>query len=336
MPTKTSIIKCILLYFFTAHMEHAAASRGDESAVTQALAADPALLDRPCTEGLFASRTLLHCAAAKGHAALVKRLLALGADRDAHDKRGATALALARKQGHATVVELLEAPVLETSAPEPPAPAPPAPAPPAPAPPAPEPPAAASVRACAPPTDPHPLRSAHQPGHAPVDVPPPETSTKRSRDEAGGGGGREGEGAVEGGGAHNGESPNPIPAGSARSGSAAECIAPPPHKKSRAPAVGGGSASGGTSSVADPYQLALNGKWDALARLLDADPELLNRRCPTGLYAGRTLLQCAASKGHEASLASLAQQHMSSPISHTHDFPICHARILVPFVTRAS
>ena len=314
-------------------MEHAAASRGDESAVTQALAADPALLDRPCTEGLFTSRTLLHCAAAKGHAALVKRLLALGADRDAHDKRGATALALARKQGHATVVELLEAPVLETSAP-----APPAPAPPAPAPPAPEPPAAASVRACAPPTDPHPLRSAHQPGHAPVDVPPPETSTKRSRDEAGGGGGREGGGAVEGGGAHNSESPNPIPAGSARSGSAAECIAPSPHKRSRAPAVGGGSASGcgGTSSVADPYQLALNGKWDALARLLDADPELLNRRCPTGLYAGRTLLQCAASKGHEASLASLAQQHMSSPISHTHDFPICHARILVPFVTSAS
>jgi hypothetical protein len=27
---------------------------------------------------------------------------------------------------------------------------------------------------------------------------------------------------------------------------------------------------------------------------------------------------------------------MSSPISHTHDFPICHARILVPFVTSAS
>ena len=58
--------------------------------------------------GLYDSRTLLHCAAAKGHAPIVAELLRRGADRGATDKRGATAVALARKAGHEAVVALLE------------------------------------------------------------------------------------------------------------------------------------------------------------------------------------------------------------------------------------
>ena len=59
--------------------------------------------------GIFDSRRLLHGAAARGHEALVRLLLERGADAGAADKRGATAAALAAKQGHAHVAALLEA-----------------------------------------------------------------------------------------------------------------------------------------------------------------------------------------------------------------------------------
>ena len=59
--------------------------------------------------GIFDSRRLLHGAAARGHEALVRLLLARGADAGAVDKRGATAASLAAKQGHAHVAALLEA-----------------------------------------------------------------------------------------------------------------------------------------------------------------------------------------------------------------------------------
>ncbi|MFQ5927816.1 MAG: ankyrin repeat domain-containing protein [Terriglobia bacterium] len=47
-------------------------------------------------------------AAKKGDAAAVEALLAAGADVNAKDKDGMTALMLAEKEGHTTVVRLLE------------------------------------------------------------------------------------------------------------------------------------------------------------------------------------------------------------------------------------
>jgi len=77
--------------------------------VAAALDADASLLERPQVGGIFDSRRLLHGAAARGHEALVRLLLARGADAGAVDKRGATAASLAVKQGHAHVAALLEA-----------------------------------------------------------------------------------------------------------------------------------------------------------------------------------------------------------------------------------
>jgi len=85
-----------------------AATAGKAAVVTAALAADDSLIHRAQRGGLYDSRTLLHCAAAKGHAPIVAELLRRGADRGATDKRGATAVALARKAGHEAVVALLE------------------------------------------------------------------------------------------------------------------------------------------------------------------------------------------------------------------------------------
>ena len=82
---------------------------GAVAAVEAALDADPSLLETAQVGGLFDSRRLLHCAAARGHEAVVRALLARGAETGAVDKRGATAAALAAKQGHAHVAALLEA-----------------------------------------------------------------------------------------------------------------------------------------------------------------------------------------------------------------------------------
>ena len=86
------------------------AANGQLEEVCAAVRADPALLQRPMSGGLFDSRTLLHCAAARGQEALTRALLELGADPSIADKRGMTAVALAKKQGHEAVVALLGAP----------------------------------------------------------------------------------------------------------------------------------------------------------------------------------------------------------------------------------
>ena len=86
------------------------ALNGQLEEVCAAVHADPALLQRPMSGGLFDSRTLLHCAAARGQEALTRALLELGADPSIADKRGMTAVALAKKQGHEAVVALLGAP----------------------------------------------------------------------------------------------------------------------------------------------------------------------------------------------------------------------------------
>ena len=85
-----------------------------------ALDADPSLLDRPQSGGMYDSRTLLQSAASKGHEAVVRALLARGANAAAVDKRGATAAALATSQGHTGVAALLAGVVVAPA----PAPAP--------------------------------------------------------------------------------------------------------------------------------------------------------------------------------------------------------------------
>jgi hypothetical protein len=71
---------------------------GDVGAVAAALDAAPGLVRVPLQGGLYDSRSLLHCAASKGHEPLVRALLARGADAAAADKRGVTASELAAKQ----------------------------------------------------------------------------------------------------------------------------------------------------------------------------------------------------------------------------------------------
>jgi ankyrin repeat protein len=51
--------------------------------------------------------TALHGAASGGHEAVVRLLVVLGADRDAIDNDGSTALHLAASEGHEAVVRLL-------------------------------------------------------------------------------------------------------------------------------------------------------------------------------------------------------------------------------------
>ena len=75
--------------------------------VCAAVRADPELIKKPQRGGLYDFRTLLHCAAGKGHEGLTRALLELGADPSTTDKRGQTASALAQKQGHAIVAALL-------------------------------------------------------------------------------------------------------------------------------------------------------------------------------------------------------------------------------------
>ena len=62
-----------------------------------------------CSQGIYAGRTLLHCAAAKGFTSLVRSLLARGADASATDKRGCTAAELAIKGGHSELAQALDA-----------------------------------------------------------------------------------------------------------------------------------------------------------------------------------------------------------------------------------
>lgn len=89
------------------------ALNGSVPEVEAALEEDPGLLNVPAQSGLFAGRTLLHCAASRGHATLVRALLARGA-RDMADQSGSTAAALAAKAGHAEVSALLVPPPAPT------------------------------------------------------------------------------------------------------------------------------------------------------------------------------------------------------------------------------
>jgi hypothetical protein len=107
------------------------------AAVAAHLDADASLLERPMESGLFRGRTLLHLAASRGHPALVAELLRRGADRMRADPKGQTAAALARKQGHDAIAQILDGVVVFPPAPAPAPAPPPAPAPappPAPAP----------------------------------------------------------------------------------------------------------------------------------------------------------------------------------------------------------
>ena len=92
------------------------AMNGKADALIGALDAEPSVLQRPQKGGLYDSRTLLHCAAGKGHEAVVRLLLERGADASAADKRGQTAADLAQKGGHAAVVILLQQPTAAPAA----------------------------------------------------------------------------------------------------------------------------------------------------------------------------------------------------------------------------
>ena len=92
---------------------------GSLAPLEAALDADPSLLDTPQAGGMYDSRTLLQCAASKGHEGVVAALLARGANVAAVDKRGATAAALATSQKHAGVAALLAGGVAPAPAPAP-------------------------------------------------------------------------------------------------------------------------------------------------------------------------------------------------------------------------
>ena len=84
-----------------------AAQLGNLSAVCTLLDLNPSALNTPIVGGLFDGRTLLMCAASRGHKDLVVELIKRGADLSATDKRGATAESLARKQNQVEVADLL-------------------------------------------------------------------------------------------------------------------------------------------------------------------------------------------------------------------------------------
>lgn len=79
------------------------------SKLLAALDVDPDAINRPCSGGLFDGRTLLMCAASRGHTTLVSELLRRGADPSVQGRLGVTAEALARKQGHEQVADLIAA-----------------------------------------------------------------------------------------------------------------------------------------------------------------------------------------------------------------------------------
>ena len=353
---------------------------GSLAPLEAALDADPSLLDTPQAGGMYDSRTLLQCAASKGHEGVVAALLARGANVAAVDKRGATAAALATSQGHAGVVALLAGGAV-TPAPAPaPAPAVPVAAPPpAAAPPAPSvvpaalpeasgsslasfvaalrlPPAVADVVSAkleelgyddpadyanldaaevseierdllaagiarghvgrvvrairvgggAPPPQQQPAPSASAPvgggAAAPAPAPAP-VGGKRQRDDD--------------------ETPPAPPAAAQPAAPAASSSSSPlnpkaaaflptktatpdsgPDAKRQRP-VAASPAGQPPASTASALNHALAGSLAPLEAALDADPSLLDKPQAGGMYDSRTLLQCAASKGHEGVVAAL-------------------------------
>jgi ankyrin repeat protein/transglutaminase-like putative cysteine protease len=81
---------------------HGAAAAGDR-AIVELLMDKGADINAAANEG-----TPLHRGAANGHTNIVEILLAKGADTNAKDRRGRTALDLARRKGHTEIVELLK------------------------------------------------------------------------------------------------------------------------------------------------------------------------------------------------------------------------------------
>ena len=88
-------------------MSRAANNRIEE--VCKQLDATPGDINEQATGGLFDGRTLLMCAASRGHTELVKELLSRGADATIVGKRSETAESLARAQGHMQLAESLAA-----------------------------------------------------------------------------------------------------------------------------------------------------------------------------------------------------------------------------------
>ena len=200
------------------------ALNGALAQLTAVLDADPQALDRPQNGGPFDSRTALMCAASRGHADVVAELLRRGANAALTDKRGTTAEALARKQNHTAVAELIvKAPAV-------------APAP--------------TKRKSEPSLDPEAVSS----------------SAKRQKPAA----------------------PAPAPN-------------PPASAASTLP-------DGRALS-----QMASLGNADGLLAALDRDPSALNRTIVGGLFDGRSLLMCAASRGHAELVRALLCLLYTSP-----------------------
>jgi len=109
---------------------------GDLPKVQQLLSANPALLNQK--DGAFGA-TPLHWAALRGHAEVVRFLVAQGADQSARNKDGETPLQVAQRSRRSDVIALLQGapapPPVTRSAPAPSTPAPSTPAPARPTPP---------------------------------------------------------------------------------------------------------------------------------------------------------------------------------------------------------
>ena len=84
-----------------------AALNGSESVVLEALKSKPDLLNQQLDKGMYTGYTLLHCAAAKGHASLANTLLNRGALTTPVNPKGKTAADLAEKGGHVALASLL-------------------------------------------------------------------------------------------------------------------------------------------------------------------------------------------------------------------------------------
>ena len=93
---------------------------------------------------------------------------------------------------------------------------------------------------------------------------------------------------------------------------AAPAPAPARNKRARdddAPAAAAApEASKRQKAEGDPFSHALNGRRDAVAAALDADPSLIDQTQASGLFRGKTLLHLAASRGHGAVVDELLRR----------------------------
>ena len=220
--------------------------------VCAALDAEPTALDRCAVGGLFDGRTLLMCAAARGHEALVRELLRRGADPSVKDKRGATAESLARRQGHTQLAEAIASNATRQQVvddePQPPSH-----------------------------NDPAVQRFIATASASGIKVEPGDA-----------------DGAVGGKRARVVESESLPPTG----------VRDAPAANKRARVLTETPIGLSTSLV----QLALNNRLKEVCAALDAEPTALDRCAVGGLFDGRTLLMCAAARGHEALVRELLRR----------------------------